>query len=139
MSIVSGLIGAGVGFAGGFAVATILPTSLPTDVQIQMNRLSLLDTMSGLEMSFMTVFHHLQIGDWDEWVVGFGYAVGEAQVIVRVGRNNLTGEISVGIAKFGSNQLEVYLDGAVVGTLEQYTAVGTPFAGWIGISLVPPA
>lgn len=138
--MITELISGGVGFGTGFAISSFMRAklSLPEDVQIQINRLAFVDTGTGAGMPVKTVFSHLQMGDWDEWVVGFGYSPGESQVIARVGRNNLTGEISAGVAKFGSNSVEVYLDGALFGTLVEYTAVGTAFAGWIGVTLVAP-
>ena len=137
--LIAALGGGAVGFGAGFATHMLMtPTlSLPSDVALGLNRLTIEDTVVGM-MPFKTVFHYTKTGDWDEWIIGYGFSTGESQVIARVGRNTLTGEISLGIAKYGSNPVNVSVDGVLKGTLVQYTGVDTPFAGFIGIELVAP-
>ena len=131
--------GGAVGFGAGFLTHMLVaPTpSLPIDVTQELDRLTIEDLLLGT-MPFRTVFHYIKMDVWDEWIVGYGFSVGQGQVIARVGRNTATGEISLGIAKYGSNAVNVSVDGVLKGTLVQYTGLDTVFAGWIGIELVAP-
>jgi hypothetical protein len=77
---------------------------------------------------------------WQVWNIGYGQPGKLANdIIVDLGYNTETGEVSVGIVKLCADAVEIFQNGNLVTTLEQYTAVGTPFTGYIGLQLRAPS
>jgi len=112
---------------------------IPPDVEELLNSLRFHDVQANADLTNKFVYMYGEENSWQTWYIGYGSPGKVANdIVVDLGYNTETGEVSVGIAKLCSNAVEIYQNENLIATLEQYTAVGTPFTGYVGIQLRPP-
>lgn len=129
----------GAAFGLGYLVNTVMRVpSMPPDVALNLERLRFHHVVRDEDMTNIAILSYGEEAPWRVWNVGYGWPEGVPNnIIVDLGFNTATGEISCSIAKLGHGAVEVYKDEALLVTFEEYTAPDTLFQGYVNTILVP--
>lgn len=125
-----GVIGFVVGVGVGYILKQTTPAVIPSYIMEQLNRHRFYDVDAGKDMQGPQFMWQGSEGDWDEWIVGYGHPPAmEDDILVSVGHNRVTGEVSGVITKLCWNSVTVYLDNVEYTTFPRYTGFDTNYLG----------
>jgi hypothetical protein len=110
--------------------------TLPSDLDSALARLKFRDTKEGVDLERGPIFYYGTEDSWEVYNIGFGLP-GKVpnDIIVDLGKNTETGEISAAITKLCSNPITVYKDNVVLGNLAAFTELDTVFPAAIATKL----
>jgi hypothetical protein len=110
--------------------------TLPSDLDSALARLKFTDIKAGVDLERGPIFYYGTEDNYEVYNIGFGLPGKVANdIIVDLGKNTQTGEISATITKLASNPITVYKDNVVLGSLAEFTALDTVFAASIATLL----
>lgn len=136
-----GVAGGAVGVAVGFLANKVLgaPQPIPPDVQALVNTLRFHDVQRNVDLNRKVVLSSGTENSWQVWNIGYGINgyVGN-DIILDLGANSQTGEVSASIAKLAWNAIEVYQGDNFKGTIPQYSDPSTVEPGHLGVMLRSP-
>lgn len=134
IGFVGGLV---IGVPVGYFLPSLFPLSIPSDIDQLLSTLTFKDTTRNLMLVRGPILKYQSFTPWDIWLIGYGLAGDPPDdIIVDIGSNKTTGEVSATIGKFAWDAIDILKSGIVVASLALFLSYDSgPVTGQWAIKL----